>query len=68
MSYVINLSVNFTPAQQTVITDALNAALPPICRGNLYPYRRRTIPLVKSNRFQYVDKAVFTLGPNSQTK
>ena len=67
MSYVKNLSVDFTPAQQTAITDALNAALVAlnaVVIVTLTAEERRTIPTVEANRFQYIDKAVFTLGPD----
>ena len=67
MSYVKNLSVDFTPAQQTAILDALNLALTGlngVVVVTLTPDERRTIPTVEANRFQYIDKAVFSLGPD----
>lgn len=66
MSYVKNLSVEFTPTQKTDILKGINDAID-ILNGvkivTLEPDERKTIPNVEANRYAYVEKAVTNLGP-----
>jgi hypothetical protein len=66
MSYIKNLSVAFTPADETAIMNGLDAALTALNAVKivtLTPEQRREIPAVNAGRIPYVLKAVNVLGP-----
>ena len=66
MSYVKNLSVAISPADETAITNALNTAqstINAVAIVALTPQQRQEIPAVNEARFIYVTKAVSVLGP-----
>lgn len=65
MSYIKNLSVGFTPAQETAIMAALDTALAELNAVKvitLTPLQRKEIPAVNEARLPYVLKAVNVLG------